>query len=130
MHINNYTSQTSFTEKYPVERLLSCACEKPFIRKSESINLITSLCKLTKEEKRNAMRYENVFESYMKKAGDYILAEVPSLKYYARMIDNSDIERRNYIINKAVEELGDEINVERLKKNAAPRKGKNINVYA
>lgn len=130
MQINNYTSQTSFTEKYPVERLLSCACEKPFIRKSESINLITSLCKLTKEEKRNALRYEDVFESYMKKAGDYILTEVPSLKHYARMIDNSDIERRNYIINKAVEELGDEINVERLKKNASPRKGKKINVYA
>lgn len=128
MEINNYTSQTSFTEKYPVERLLSCACEKPFIRKSESINLITSLCKLTKEEKRNALRYEDVFQSYMKKAGDYILAEVPSLKHYARMIDNSDIEKRNYIINKALEELGEEIDVERLKKTQSKTR-KKLNVY-
>ena len=124
MQINSYNPQIAFGEKYQVDRLISCACNKPFITKSDSVNLITSILKLTKDEKKEMMHHDDIFRILMKKAGDYILTQVPELKLFVDLINNTNAPFREKLIQKAETQLGEELNVKRLIRNRETRKDK------
>ena len=121
MQINNHPNQVSFREKYPIERLLSCACNTPFIRKSDSVNLITSINKLRKNEKREMLRDENVFNHYLKKTGEYILAEFPSLNYFVKQLNTSSEKYKDYIISCTKINLGEEIDIKHIIRHQKPK---------
>ena len=120
--------QVNFGEKYPVERLISCACQKPFIRKSDSINIITSILKLTKNEKKEMMHHDTIFQQLLKKTGDYIIEQLPEIKLFAMSMDNSTKARQDYILNLAEEKLGSEIDIKRLQRSRESRSNKLWNV--
>ena len=124
MLINNMHFQVNFGEKYPVERLISCACEKPFIRKSDSINIITSILKLTKSEKKEMMNHDSIFQQLLKKTGEYIIEQIPDIKLFAMNLDNSDATRHSYILIRAEEKFGAEIDIKRLKRSRESRNNK------
>ena len=124
MQINSINQQVNFGEKYPVERLISCACQKPFIRKSDSINIITSILKLTKNEKKEMMHHDTIFQQLLKKTGDYIIEQLPEIKLFAMSMDNSTKARQDYILNLAEEKLGSEINLKRLSRSRESRVNK------
>ena len=124
MQIRNVHQQVNFGEKYPVERLISCACQKPFIRKSDSINIITSILKLTKNEKKEMMHHDTIFQQLLKKTGDYIIEQLPEIKLFAMSMDNSSEARQDYILNLAEEKLGSEINLKRLSRSRESRVNK------
>ncbi len=128
MRINNMHQQVNFGEKYPVERLISCACQKPFIRKSDSINIITSILKLTKNEKKEMMHHDTIFQQLLKKTGDYIIEQLPEIKLFAMSMDNSTKARQDYILNLAEEKLGSEIDIKRLQRSRESRSNKLWNV--
>ena len=124
MQINSINQQVNFGEKYPVERLISCACQKPFNRKSDSINIITSILKLTKNEKKEMMHHDTIFQQLLKKTGDYIIEQLPEIKLFAMSMDNSTKARQDYILNLAEEKLGSEINLKRLSRSRESRVNK------
>lgn len=124
MRINNMHQQVNFGEKYPVERLISCACEKPFIRKSDSVNIITSILKLTKSEKKEMLHHDSIFQQLLKKTGEYITEQLPEIKLFAMSMDNSTEARQDYILNLAEEKLGSEINLKRLSRSKESRVNK------
>ena len=124
MQIRSVHQQVNFGEKYPVERLISCACQKPFIRKSDSINIITSILKLTKNEKKEMMHHDIIFQQLLKKTGDYIIEQLPEIKLFAMSMDNSSEARQDYILNLAEEKLGSEINLKRLSRSRESRVNK------
>lgn len=124
MQIRSVHQQVNFGEKYPVERLISCACQKPFIRKSDSINIITSILKLTKNEKKEMMHHDTIFQQLLKKTGDYIIEQLPEIKLFAMSMDNSSEARQDYILNLAEEKLGSEINLKRLSRSRESRVNK------
>ncbi len=124
MLINNMHLQVNFGEKYPVERLISCACEKPFIRKSDSVNIITSILKLTKSEKKEMLHHDSIFQQLLKKTGEYITEQLPEIKLFAMSMDNSTEARQDYILNLAEEKLGSEINLKRLSRSKESRVNK------
>lgn len=126
---NNYPQQTSFGEKYPVERLLSCACDKPFIRKSDSVNLMASMNKLRKNEIRDVLRYEDVFQETLKKTGEYILAEVPTLKLFVKKLNTTPALQES-IIEKAISTLGDEIDIKNMVRTRKPKIEKESSINA
>ncbi len=126
MQINSINQQVNFGEKYPVERLISCVCEKPFIRKSDSVNIITSILKLTKDEKKEMLHNEPIFQQLLKKTGEYIAEQLPKIKLFARYMDNSTEARHEYILDLAEKEFGSEINVTRLKRSREIRANKKI----
>lgn len=128
MRINNMHQQVNFGEKYPVERLISCACQKPFIRKSDSINIITLILKLTKNEKKEMMHHDTIFQQLLKKTGDYIIEQLPEIKLFAMSMDNSTKARQDYILNLAEEKLGSEIDIKRLQRSRESRSNKLWNV--
>lgn len=111
MQINNYSNQTTFGQKYQIDRLLSCACDKPFIRKADSVNLITSMLKLRKEEQREMLRHEKVFADYLKKTGEYILVQVPGLQKFVDKINKSSGDYKKYAIESATECFGEMIDI-------------------
>ncbi len=128
MQINSINQQVNFGEKYPVERLISCVCEKPFIRKSDSVNIITSILKLTKDEKKEMLHNESIFQQLLKKTGDYIIEQLPEIKLFAMSMDNSTKARQDYILNLAEEKLGSEIDIKRLQRSRESRSNKLWNV--
>ena len=124
MRINNMHQQVNFGEKYPVERLIKRPSQKPFIRKSDSINIITSILKLTKNEKKEMMHHDTIFQQLLKKTGDYIIEQLPEIKLFAMSMDNSTKARQDYILNLAEEKLGSEINLKRLSRSRESRVNK------
>ena len=124
MQINSIQTNINFGDKYPTDQLISCICKKTFIRKSDSVNIITSILKLTKNEKKEMMHHETIFEKLLQKTGEYIAEQIPDLKLFAMSLDSSIESRHAYILNKAEERFGKEIEIERLKRSAENKNGK------
>ena len=124
MQINNYNLRTSFGEKYPTHNLIGCACKNPFIRKSDGVNLATSLLKLTKDEKKAMMRDYIVYHALLKKTGEYILTQVPTLKSFTEKINNLPEDSHGILLKIADEKLGEEIDIKRLVRSQSARRNK------
>ena len=124
MQINNYNPRTSFGEKYPTHNLIACACKNPFIRKSDVVNLATSLLKLTKNEKTAMIRDEVVYHALLKKTGEYILTQVPGLKSFTEQINKLPEAYHKTLLKIADEKLGEEIDIKRLVRSQSARRNK------
>ena len=70
------------------------------------------------------MHHDDIFRILMKKAGDYILTQVPELKLFVDLINNTNAPCREKLIQKAETQLGEELNVKRLIRNRETRKDK------
>lgn len=123
MQINNH-QQIPFGEKYNTSHLISCACKTQFIRKSESVNLLTSILKLTKKEKKTMIHNEDVFQTLLKRAGNHILTQIPELNTFTDKINKFPQEYHKMILELAENKLGEEIDIKRLVRSQEARKNK------
>ncbi len=114
--ITNVAQQpdVSFKAKYPTEKIIALA-SKTDIRKADAVNLINSITRLTKEEQKAMLRVDNVaFKKYLTLISDWIQTDVPILKKFILKLNNNNCSKEK-VYNEAIQLLGDEINIKRLK---------------